>query len=196
MRPTTKTFLAAAAILPVFFSSPAARADDTIKHPGDHPDYGVELEPHGLVGWWGGPGYAGDGYGVGVRFSIPIVKNGFIRTINNSVAITFGGDVLFYNACWYVNGGCSATYLNFPVDMQWNFFVAQHWSVFGEVGLYVYHGFFDNCPAGITNCPGRPSDTGVYPSLFVGGRYHFSDKISLTMRLGFPTASIGASFFL
>jgi hypothetical protein len=194
-RQTNAAVLVAAVLF--LFLAPPARADDTIKRPGDHPDYGVEIEPHGVLGWWGGPGYTGDGWGAGVRFSIPVVKNGFIHNINNSVAITFGGDILFYNYCWWANnGGCSATYLDFPVAMQWNFFVAQRWSVFGEVGLYVYHGFFDSCPGNFNNCPGRPQDTGVYPALFVGGRYHFSDKVSLTMRLGFPTASIGASFFL
>ncbi len=183
-----------------FFAAPLllssiARADDTIKHPGDHPDYGVEIEPHGLLGWWGGPGYTGDGFGIGARFSIPVVKNGFIKTINNSVAITFGGDVLFYSGCWYYNGNCSATYLDFPVAMQWNFFVAQHWSVFGEAGLYLYHGFFNDCPFQ-NGCPGTPTETGIYPAFFAGARYHFNDKVSLTMRLGFPTASIGVSFFL
>jgi hypothetical protein len=29
-----------------------------------------------------------------------------------------------------------------------------------------------------------------------GGRYHFTDKIALTMRAGYPAFSIGVSFFL
>jgi hypothetical protein len=195
-RTSAKSFVFVAALLPVLVAA-TARADDTIRHPGDHPDYGVEIEPHGLIGWWGGPGYAdGNGYGVGGRFSIPIVKNGFIRTINNSVAISFGADILWYNACWYGNGyGCSATYIDFPVALQWNFFVAQHWSVFAEGGLYAFHGFFDNCPLN-NGCPNEPWQNGVEPALWVGGRYHFNDRVSLTMRLGFPTASVGVSFFL
>jgi hypothetical protein len=28
-----------------------AHAEGIIKHPGDHPSYGVELEPHGLLAW-------------------------------------------------------------------------------------------------------------------------------------------------
>jgi hypothetical protein len=32
---------------------------------------------------------------------------------------------------------------------------------------------------------------------YAGGRYHFSDSVGLTIRLGFPTAlSVGVSFFL
>jgi hypothetical protein len=198
-RTKAKSFVfVAAAAFPVLLAG-TARADETIKMPGDHPDYAVEVEPHGLIGWWGGPGYAGDGYGIGGRFSIPIVKNGFIKNINNSVAISFGADILFYNYCWYAGqGSCSATYLNFPVAMQWNFFVARHWSVFGEPGLYVWHGFINDCnlPNG-NGCPNNPpAATGVYPAFWVGARYHFSDNVSLTMRLGWPTSSVGVSFFL
>jgi hypothetical protein len=160
-----------------------ARADDTIKRPGDHPRYHVEIEPHGLLGY--GVVYPDSGFGLGARFSIPIVQNGFIPTINNSVAVSFGMDVVYFDTC---GGGCSATYLDFPVAMQWNFYVAQHWSVFGEPGLVVGHGFLSG-PYGFP-------DTWVYPAFFVGGRYHLSDKVSLTMRVGFPTLfSFGVSFF-
>ena len=29
-----------------------------------------------------------------------------------------------------------------------------------------------------------------------GGRYHFSDKVALTMRVGYPFVSVGISFFV
>jgi hypothetical protein len=169
-----------------------ARADDTIKRPGDHPSYSVELEPHLLLGW-GGWGYGGSGYGFGGRFGIPIVSNGFVPTINNSVAISFGMDFVHYD-CWY-NGNCALNRLDFPVTMQWNFYVAHHWSVFGEPGLFIYHGFVGDCPAGPAFC-NRPTETGISPAFFVGGRYHFSDTAALTMRIGYPTFAIGFSFFL
>jgi hypothetical protein len=39
--------------------------------------------------------------------------------------------------------------------------------------------------------------TSLYFTFYAGGRFHFSDKIALTMRLGHPTAfSIGLSIFL
>lgn len=185
--------------LPIFFAlvlaalavaAPAA-ADDTIKQPGDHPHYSVEVEPHLLLGW--GWGYGG-GFGFGGRFSIPVVQNGFIPSINNSVAISFGVDALFYNGCYYNDGNCGATYLWFPVLMQWNFFVAQRWSVFGEPGLALYNGWWNGCNG---PCPrGGPGTFGIEPALYLGGRYHFSDSVSLTMRIGFPSFSIGVSFFL
>jgi hypothetical protein len=30
--------------------------------------------------------------------------------------------------------------------------------------------------------------------LYAGGRYHITDRITLTIRIGYPTFSIGASF--
>jgi hypothetical protein len=184
--------------LAVLTCAGTAWADDTIKHPGDHPDYKVEIEPHGLIGWDGV--FGGTGFGVGARFGIPIVKNGFIPSINNSVAISFGLDFLHYstNCNWYRRGGfrCNANYLFFPVAMQWNFYVAQKWSVFGEPGLVLYHGFFDDCVPGEEFCNNVPSHTGVRPAFWAGGRYHFSETAALTMRIGYPSFSIGVSFFL
>src|ERR1700692_4192726 len=90
----------------IFWCAGSARADDTIKRPGDHPNYSVEIEPHGLWGWHHYYYAPGDGLGLGVRFSIPIVENGFVPSINNSVAIGFGVDWLHYSgdACYYYYG--------------------------------------------------------------------------------------------
>jgi hypothetical protein len=180
------------AIVAAIVAARDAHADDTIKHPGDHPIYSVEAEPHLALGW--DNIYASGGYGVGGRFSIPVVHNGFVDSINNSVAVSFGMDLLHYEACAFQGLGCSANYVYFPVAMQWNFFVAQRWSVFGEPGLFVFHGFIDDCLPGTRDCQ-RPNVNGIRPALWLGGRYHFSEKVSLTMRIGWPAFTIGVSFF-
>jgi hypothetical protein len=191
--PLGRVVLALAVLLLAALTTPgSARADDTIKRPGDHPAYSVEVEPHVLLGW--DDVYASDGFGVGGRFSIPIVANGFVPQINNSVAIGFGLDILHYDSCWYA-GNCSANYIHIPVVMQWNFYVAKQWSVFGEPGLVIFHGFISDCPGAVRNCPVGPRETSLEPALYLGGRYHFNDKVSLTMRIGFPSISVGVSFF-
>jgi hypothetical protein len=188
-----------------------ARADDTIKHPGDHPDYSVEIEPHLLLGWASNYYYGGGtGFGIGGRVSINIVHNGFVDSINNNVAIGLGFDWLHYDApgCYYnyvgpgrvagCYGGVSANFLQFPVVLQWNFYVAKKWSVFGEPGLYIWHGIYDNgiCYDYLGNrAPCSYSDTGVGPAFWIGGRYHFNETMALTMRLGYPDIlTIGLSF--
>ncbi|HZU84692.1 MAG TPA: hypothetical protein VE987_17300 [Polyangiaceae bacterium] len=184
--------VAALAAVVVVGGERAARADDTIKRPGDHPSYPVEIEPHALFGW--GDVYAAGGFGVGARFAIPVVRNGFVPQINNAVAVSFGLDWIHYDSCWY-HGDCSANYFDLPVAMQWNFYVAQRWSVFGEPGVLLYFGSYPSCPLAPNLCPNHPPGTGVEPAFFLGGRYHLTDSASLTMRIGFPTFSFGVSFF-
>ena len=46
----------------------------------------LQLDVHGGFTWYG------TGAATGVRFGIPIVRNGFVRSINNAVYINFGAD--------------------------------------------------------------------------------------------------------
>lgn len=176
-----------------------ARADTLIiKNPGDHPRYSFEAEPHLILGFIEPPGYAsGSGFGLGFRGSIPLIRNGFVPSINNSVAIGFGVDFARYGRGDYCRDGgrlpsCDRVRINgfnefyFPVVMQWNFFLSRNWSVFGEPGVALnYHGW------------GGPNAFDVDPFIFfLGGRYHFSDRVTLTMRIGYPSFSIGGSFLL
>jgi hypothetical protein len=34
---------------------------------------------------------------------------------------------------------------------------------------------------------------GAAPAFFAGGRYHFSDRVTLTMRVGYPSFTAGVS---
>jgi hypothetical protein len=204
MRRMSKLVLAVVVVLAVSLLARPAAAQSIIKNPGDHPSYNVELEPHFTLGW--GHLYRGGGFGLGGRVGLPIVENGFVPSINNSVAISLGLDWIRYSDCYYYHRvanartayGCGASYFVFPVAMQWNFWLTPRWSVFGEPGLYIYHGVWDDyCldRAGnvIPGC-GYPTRTGVDIAFYAGGRFHFNDKVALTMRLGYPTASIGVSF--
>lgn len=180
-----------------------ARAESTIRNPGQRTDYHVELEPHGLVAPFDAPGPGrGRGFGAGLRVTVPIVKNGFIQRLNNSVGIGFGADWALYtdrdrrgectrfqtgpnatSVCVEVDGsGSRSSYLLFPVVMQWNFWLARRWSVFGEPGFFFYT---------------RSGEFGWRPAaLFGGGRFHFSQNATLTLRVGYPTLSLGVSFLL
>jgi hypothetical protein len=199
MKKLLASLLAAVFALMAVGAPRLAAADDTIRQPGDHPIYRIEGEPHVLWGW-ADFGYAGtEGVGVGGRLSFPILDNGFIKTINNSVAITAGLDWVHYNApCFYVGNVCygddAADYIFLPVTMQWNFYVARKWSVFGEPGFMIYHVFYNNPCANVPNCraPG-PTLTGIDFAGYVGGRYHFNQHVALTRRLGYPTVSLGVA---
>jgi hypothetical protein len=154
--------------------SESANAEEWfIKNPGDHPSYIFEAEPHGLVGF-AGPFKKDVNVGGGFRGTIVLLDNGFIKTINNSVGITFGADVFFLDK----------PTLFLPVAMQWNFWLSTHWSVFGEPGVAVAAKKFEF------------KDDVFHPLVMLGGRFHFNDTVSLTLRAGYPGASVGVSFFL
>ncbi|HWZ89253.1 MAG TPA: hypothetical protein VNW92_10395 [Polyangiaceae bacterium] len=181
-----------------FSLSARAHADTSIiRHAGDHSRYSFEAEPHLLLGLFNPPGPAyGTGFGVGFRGTVIVLDNGFVPTINNSIGIGFGADWVHYGSggrpiCVTDTGPSqvptcntdSVSELWFPVVMQWNFFLSRQWSVFGEPGLALRY----------QSVPGV-RDLNLDPQLYVGGRWHFSDQMTLTMRLGYPTFSVGVSF--
>jgi hypothetical protein len=166
---------AASAMAALLLCAPNARADDLIVgHPGAHPDYVVELEPEAIVLF--GRALA-DGPGVGVRASIPFMKNGFIPSLNNVPAISLGfsrsplGD---NNAPFYA-----------PAVLQWSFWLSEHWSVLGEAGVFLVFG--------------DGAHTQLQPAFMGGGRFHLTDRIALTARISLPntpSVGVGVSFFL
>jgi len=181
--------------------SSEALAQSTIKRPGDRAPYKFEAEPHLLLQPYD---WRGEGFGLGFRGTIEVAPRGFIPSINNSVGIGFGIDWVHFPSA-AVRGTCSnyvtgpngteicteidygrydANYIYLPIVMQWNFWLNQKWSVFGEPGILPYF-------------HGSHPDFGPSPlSFYAGGRFHFSHRATLTMRIGYPTLSVGVSFLL
>lgn len=174
----------------------AATADagaTTIIRDPHPPKYSVEIEPHLSInhsafndwGYWG--------FGPGVRFGIPIAGPAFIPKINDSVGISFGAELLRSYRRYCSGPTCDDLGywgLFIPVALQWNFWLTDKWSVFAEPGLVVRTAF-DGCSK-VQGCGGSP----VFFAGWGGARFHFNDRVALTMRVGFPTGfSIGVSFF-
>ncbi len=190
-----------------------ASAKTIIKDPNP-PKYSVEIEPKLNLSYFGLFSYGGNGWGPGVRFSIPLMSPGFVKKINNSAAITFGADFLKYEGYnyhyWckpkdcpgYYNGSYDPSFwsVHLPVALQWNFFITDHFSVFGEPGLTLRHNFYRTDPYACDprfNYCGSARTNDFFFTFFVGGRWHFSDNLALTLRLGHPVdASVGLSIFL
>ncbi|HTQ05152.1 MAG TPA: hypothetical protein VMI54_14915 [Polyangiaceae bacterium] len=201
-----------AGALASFTARPAA-AQNTIQKYGARPSYGVELEPHLALGWIDPPGYGtGQGLGLGGRATFEIVGHGFIPSINNSVGIGVGLDYIHYygdgtgprgtctqfvdapagtHVCTEVNGGHNGDdtdYLWIPVVLQWNFWLARRWSVFGELGAALRLQDM--------------KDLEFSPLIsWAGGRFHVTDNTTLTLRLGIPFVltpyvTFGVSFLL
>ena len=201
------------ALLSVLLVAQPSRAASVIKHPGDHPDYVVEFEPHGVFAWDEGHApWNDDGFGLGARVNVSLMDNGPITKINNNMAIGFGLDYLFFNdICdgrWWWNGrfrngfpvgpnyDCNGHALWFPVVLQWNFWLTDVISVFGEPGLAINHWWWevDCSDPTFPDCNWDDSDTDVEFVFWGGARFMFGDTVGLTVRLGWPYLSVGASF--
>ena len=198
----------------VFYCT-SSHAAGIIRDVGKHPHYSVELEPHFVWTWGWLPHNSGDGLGVGLRASIPLFHNGPIGTINNNMAISSGFDWAHSSArCgpgvhpppgyppnyYYYNGfyDCTANSFWLPVALQWNFFLTDVVSVFGEPGLAFVHERWSDwvpcAPGGV--CQYDRSDTTLHPVLWGGARFLFTDSIGVTVRLGVPSISAGLSILL
>jgi hypothetical protein len=185
-------------------STKPAFAESTIKRPGERPRYAFEAEPHLLLAPFDPPyGGGGSGLGLGFRGTLEVLPDGFLPKLNDSVGIGFGLDWVHYSrfnygpghctrfetlnaarVCVEVDGGRGSdrNYFFLPVVMQWNFWLDRHWSAFAEPGVALL--FHDR---------GTLNFSPIV--LYLGGRYHFNDRVALTLRLGYPTFSLGASFF-
>jgi hypothetical protein len=157
-----------------------AEAAGVIKRPGAHNHYEWELEPQLVIRtnipYWNGGNGNWTGFGPGVRASIPLMHNGPIDSINNNIAISFGGSMT-----WHGNN-TNVTVLNLPVAFQWNFYFTEIVSVLGETGL--------NTP--ITFANGN-TQFDVEPFIQGGGRFQW-DKVGVIVRIGYPSFSVGANF--
>lgn len=159
-------------------STPALATDITDPFAGERP---MLLELHA------GFTPLGRGLAAGGRFGIPLVDNGFIGPINNSVYLNVGADFYLVSRVFGLNRGGIG--IGVPVAMQWNFYFSDQWSAYGEVGLnfYIDQNFFEG--------NGILFNTNWLVSA-IGGRYHFSESMSLVGRVGSPYASIGIEFTL
>ncbi|HLK39543.1 MAG TPA: hypothetical protein VKU41_22460 [Polyangiaceae bacterium] len=190
MHPSTRAAALLFAPL-VVVPSTAMAAEEYGTYRSDVSDYPVEIEPHFSFG----PEnvYGASGYGAGLRLGLPLVS-GAIGRVPDNLALSLGGDILHYDNC-YFRDDCGANYLMVPIAAQWNIFVARRVSLLAEGGVFIYKGFFDGCRPGDGPGCAPPSDFGILPTLAVGLRVHLGPAASLTARLGYPTTTLGVSFF-
>ncbi len=183
----------------------ASSASAQIRNPRSHPHYGVELEPHLVVQWSDEPYWDDTGVGIGLRASIPVIPDGPIHSINNSLAIGFGLDWAHFDGCGPWNDVCDANDFWIPLVVQWNFFVTKNISLFGELGLALQYSVLEwegpipsNCARvnGVNICNDDVDDLDVELVLWFGARFIVSDNVALTIRLGSPSLLFGVSFFL
>ena len=191
----------------------ATNASAQIDAPGQHIRYGMEIEPQLSLQHARVPGEAA-GIGPGLRLSVPIISDGPLKKLNNSLALGVGVNwAIFKESCgtYFWDGpapepdepqyptyakGCTAHQITAPVVIQWNFWITEVVSVFAEPGMaFLYErrsgtGWCDGEP-----CSKKDSSTKLPFVLWGGARMAMSESLALTIRLGTPYVSAGASLF-
>lgn len=152
--------------------------------------YSLEVEPHFSFG--AENVYGASGFGGGLRLGIPLIA-GWLGSVPDNLALSFGADILHYDNCYYTND-CGANYLMVPVALQWNVFVARPVSLFLEGGAFLYKGWYDGCGPGDGPGCSPPSNFGILPTVALGGRIHIGRNVAIALRFGYPTSTLGLSF--
>lgn len=135
-----------------------------------------------LLGVHAGFNAYGTGVALGARFGVPVLDNGFVNTIDNSVYINFGADLYNTYSRRLDRRGIG---IGVPIAMQWNFNFTEDWSAFGEVGINLF--------AGPSTFDGDFLVDANWLITAIGGRYHFDESIAFQLRIGTPYTSVGVS---
>jgi hypothetical protein len=114
--------------------------------------------------------------GIGARFYIPIVSDGFLPMLNDSFGIEFGADTsILFGAYGYGTGFA----FSIPAEVRWNFHIFPKLEAYAKVGVGVGF-YFGNY---------------VYPYFVpvanVGVLFHLSKTIALRAEVGYPAVKIG-----
>ena len=200
-----KPSLAISAAIALGFTLTASHAlgESIVKQPGNHPAYSVDLEPHLVLALDNSPYSSRGGFGLGGRLTIPFLRNGPIASINNDMGIGIGLDWVTQGSCYRGSywqpyySDCSMYALYVPVVLQWNFYLTDIITVFGEPGLALRYARVS--VNGVNNglsADGSYSATAVVPVIAAGAKFMFGRTIGLNVRLGFPYVTAGVSILL
>ena len=140
----------------------------------------ITLQAHaGLI--WYGPGLA-----AGLRVGLPLMKNGFVPSINNAIYLHLGAD--FYYARYLdanldAHGGAG---IGIPIALHWEFYFDARWSAYAELGVSIY------IPPSFVAGGDFVDRLGGWIIGAVGGKWHASDRFALMLTLGTPYTVFGA----
>jgi hypothetical protein len=180
---------ATAATLSLSLAAGAALADGPIGTRGEAnsiTDASVKTRPSdfSLLGYIPLRGY---GFGIGVegRYEIPIVANGFIPSINDSISLepSFG---ISYNGS--VGDSYHLTTLSPALYGLWSFWFSEQFRAYGGLGLGYNIAFYSGPDNGA-------SYGNFYWDPVIGIFYRFAPAIAFRAEAGHEAIKAGVSFF-
>lgn len=193
LTPSTKVFALTAALLaaPVLADEAKTTQSDTPSGATFHQsgallDRSPQKRPYTLsffVGLPYGYYYYGFPIGLGARFMLPIVHDGFLTAVNDSFGIEFGADLLG------VAGARFYPTLGLPVEAYWQFHFTKNFSGYVKAGAVLEFNFTPySCGAYTYSCRGYVSAS---PIGNLGIIYKFSERVSFRAEAGYPWVKVG-----
>ena len=131
--------------------------------------------------------YYGFPFGLGGRYLIPILHDGFIPAVNDEFSIEFGADL---------SGAVGTRFypiLGIPVEVLWNFHFTQKFSAYVKAGVVLEINFVPYVCVGNV-CGATRGVVSASPVGNIGLMYKFSDKISFRAEAGYPWIKVGLGF--
>jgi len=142
------------------------------------------LSIFGLLPW----GF-GNGIGGAVRYTLPVIHDGFVDSLNDSVELEFGGDIWFGG---YDFGTIRYGYtgLAIPLEGRWSFHLNPKLSLYGKLSLGWYFNFYTSNIEGVQGL----NSGGLYWNTGAGGLYALSDSLWLRGEIGATGLKLGVGF--
>ncbi len=129
--------------------------------------------------------YYGFPFGIGGRYLIPILHDGFLPSVNDSFSIEFGADL---------SGAVGTRFypiLGIPVEVMWQFHFTSKFSAYAKVGVVLEFNFVPYVCSGTIACRGFVSAS---PIGNLGLVYKFTEKVSFRAEVGYPWIKVGLGF--
>lgn len=120
--------------------------------------------------------------GVGGRFTLPVVADGFIPDINDSFEIEIGADLVF-GSYPLVNAGYIDLSL-VPVEGRWTFHFTPNLSAYAKLGLGYTLEFSSYTGAAAYG-------SRFYYNFAIGGMYNLTDKFGIRLEAGYQGLKVG-----
>lgn len=143
---------------------------------------------HGISAFAYLPYDYGFGVGFALRYTLPIVHNGFISKLNDSFEAEFGADIAY---SWYNYFGSNYSYLTLVVpaaEARWSFHFTKRWEAYAKAGLGFrwrnYNSSYGH--AGALDW--------VYINVGVGGLLHLNDTFAVRAEIGYGGLRVGMGF--
>ncbi|MGC4115916.1 MAG: hypothetical protein QM765_15270 [Myxococcales bacterium] len=151
-------------------------------------DNAEHTRKHGISAFALVPYDYGFGLGFALRYTLPIVPNGFISKLNDSFEVEMGADLSY---SWYGYFGANYGYLSLVIpaaEARWSFHFTKRWEAYAKAGLGFRWRNYDS-PYGHSGAMDW-----VYINVGVGGLMHINDVFAIRAEIGYGGLRVGMGF--